>query len=143
MAAELAPIRAEIDAAIARVVDSGTFVAGPEVAAFETELAAAVGAAHAVGPSSGSDALLAIGMALGIGAGDEIVTTPLSFFATAGSFARLGARIAFADIDDTLTLDPRAALAACTDFTRAIVPVHLFGHPAELPGAPCAVIEDA
>ncbi len=145
MAAELAPIRGEIDAAIARVLDSGTFVGGPEVAAFERELAAYVGARHAIGVSSGTDALHVLGMALGIGPGDEIVTTPLTFGATAGAFARLGARVVFADIDDsTLTLDPRAALAACTSRTRAIVPVHLFGRPAALPdGAPCPIVEDA
>ena len=144
MAAELAPIRAELDAAIRRVLDSGVFIGGEEVVAFERELASTCGAAHAIGTSSGSDALHVIAMALGIAAGDEIVTTPLTFFATAGAFARLGARVVFADIDDaTLTLDPRAALAACSPRTRAIVPVHLFGHPAELPIAPCPIIEDA
>jgi dTDP-4-amino-4,6-dideoxygalactose transaminase len=145
MKAELAPLRAEIDAAIARVLDSGVFIGGEEVAAFERELAAHTGAAHAVGVSSGTDALHVLGMALGIGPGDEVVTTPLTFFATAGAFARLGAKIVFADIDDeTLTLDPAAALAACTPKTKLIVPVNLFGYPAPLPaGAPCPVIEDA
>jgi dTDP-4-amino-4,6-dideoxygalactose transaminase len=145
MAAELAPIRAELDAAIARVLDSGVFVGGEEVAAFERELAAYTGAAHAVGVSSGTDALHVLGMALGIGPGDEVVTTPLTFFATAGAFARLGATIVFADIDEeTLTLDPAAALAACTPRTKLIVPVNLFGHPAALPeAAPCPVLEDA
>jgi dTDP-4-amino-4,6-dideoxygalactose transaminase len=143
MARELAPLRASIDAAIARVLDAGVFIGGPEVAAFERELATATGAAHAIGTSSGTDALHAIALALGIGPGDEVVTTPLTFFATAGSFARLGARIGFADVDDELTLDPRAALAACTEKTRAIVAVNLFGRPAELPAAPCAVVEDA
>jgi dTDP-4-amino-4,6-dideoxygalactose transaminase len=144
MTAELAPIRAEIDAAIARVLDSGTFIGGPEVAAFERELADHVGSAHAIGVSSGTDALLATLMALGIGAGDDVVTTPLTFFATAGSIARLGARVVFADVDDdTLCLDPRAALAACTPHTKAIVPVNLFGYPAALPDAPCAIVEDS
>src|SRR5687767_918721 len=128
MAGELAAVRAEIDAAIARVLDSGTFIGGPEVAAFEQALAASAGARHAIGVSSGTDALLAIFMALGIGPRDDVITTPLTFFASAGSAARLGARIVFADIDpDTLTLDPRAALSACGAATRAIVPVHLFG----------------
>jgi len=144
LAAELAPIRADVDAAIARVLDSGQVVNGPEVVAFEHELAAAIGARHVIGTSSGTDSLLAIFMALGIGPGDEVVTTPLTFFATAGGAARLGARIVFADIDDdTLTLDPRAAETACSERTRAVVPVHLFGHPAELPRVPVPIVEDS
>lgn len=147
MRAELAPLRGELDAAIARVLDSGVFVGGPEVAGFEAELAALAGRGHAVGTGSGSDALLALAMALGVGPGDEVVTTPLTFFATAGAAARLGARVVFADVDDaTLCLDPRAAAAACTPATRAAITVHLHGHPAELAplvatGVP--VIEDA
>jgi len=144
MVAELAAVRHEVDAAIARVLDSGVFIGGAEVAGFERELAAATGAPYAIGTSSGSDALHAIFLALGVTHGDEVVTTPLTFFATAGGAARLGARIVFADVDeDSLTLDPRAALAACGAHTRAIVPVHLFGHPATLPVAPCAIVEDA
>lgn len=144
MGAELAPVRAEVDAAIARVLDSGVFVGGPEVTAFERELAAATGAGHAIGTSSGTDALHAIFMALGIGPGDEVVTSPLTFFATAGSAARLGARVVFADVDDaTLCLDPRAAVAAVTPRTKAIVPVHLFGRLAELPATAVPIIEDA
>ena len=144
MAAEIAPIRAEIDAAIKRVIDSGVFIGGPEVTAFEAELAAAHDARHAIGVSSGTDALLATLMALGIGPGDEVVTTPFTFFATAGCIARVGARIVFADIDpNTLALDPHAALAACTPRTKAIIPVHLFGATAPLPAAPWPVIEDA
>ena len=144
MCAEIAAIRPELDAAIARVLDSGVLIGGPEILAFERELAAATGAGHAVGTSSGTDALHAIFLALGLTRGDEVVTTPLTFFATAGSAARLGARIVFADVsDESLTLDPRAALAACSDRTRAVVPVHLFGHPAAVPVAPCAIVEDA
>lgn len=144
MAAELAAVRCDVDAAIAKVLDSGVFIGGEAVAAFERGLAAATGRAHAIGTSSGSDALHLLAMALDIQPGDEIVTTPFSFFATAGSFARLGAKVVFADIDsDTLTLDPRRALDACSSRTRAVVPVHLFGHPAALPDAPCPVIEDA
>ena len=144
MAAELAVVRAEIDSAIQRVLDHGVFIGGPEVSAFERELAAATGARFAIGVSSGSDALHAILMALGIKPGDEVVTTPFTFFATAGSAARLGARIVFADIDDaTLTLDPRAALSACSARTRALIPVHLFGHPARLPETSLAIVEDA
>jgi dTDP-4-amino-4,6-dideoxygalactose transaminase len=144
MAAELAPVRGDVERAIARVLDSGVFVGGPEVAAFERELAAAVGVAHALGTSSGTDALHAIFMALGVGPGDEVVTTPLTFFATAGSAARLGARIVFADVDDdALALDPGLAAAACGPRTRAVVPVHLFGRPAPRPDVACPVVEDA
>jgi dTDP-4-amino-4,6-dideoxygalactose transaminase len=126
------------------VLDSGVFVGGPEIAAFERELATAAGARHAVGTGSGSDALHVTLLALGITRGDEVVTTPLTFFATAGAAARLGARVVFADVeDDSLTLDPRAALAACSGRTRAILPVHLFGRPAALPDAPCPIVEDA
>lgn len=144
MRAETAAVRTEIDAAIERVLDSGVFIQGPEVAGFETELAAAAGCAHAIGTSSGTDALLVLMMALGIGAGDEVVTTPLTFMATAGAAARVGARVVFADVDDTsLGLDPALALSACTDRTRAIITVHMHGHPATVPSAPCPVIEDA
>lgn len=144
MRAELAAFRRDIDKAIARVLDSGSFIGGPEVTSFENELAATLGVQHAIGTSSGTDALHVLGMALGIEAGDEVITTPLSFFATAGSFARFGARIVFEDVDDdTLCLDPRKAQSAITSRTRAIVPVHLFGHPASLPSAPCPIIEDA
>lgn len=144
MAAELAAVRPDLERAIARVLDSGVLIGGPEVAAFERELAAATGARHALGTSSGTDALHAIFLALGVGPGDEVVTTPLTFFATAGSAARLGARVVFADVDDeALTLDPRLAAAACGPRTRAVAPVHLFGRPAALPEVPCAIVEDA
>jgi dTDP-4-amino-4,6-dideoxygalactose transaminase len=144
MAAELAPIRPAIDAAIARVLDAGVFIGGPELAAFERALAAAAGVRHAVGVSSGTDALHAVCMATNLRPGDEVVTTPLTFFATAGAAARLGARIVFADVDDdTLTIDPARALTACTARTRLLIPVHLYGHPAELPTSPCPILEDA
>ena len=144
MQAELAAVRLDVDAAIKRVLDSGAFIGGPEVAAFEDELAAATGVAHAIGVSSGTDALHVLAMALDLKPGDEVITTPLTFFATAGAFARVGARIVFADIDpDTLCLSPRAVESMITRRTRAIVPVHLFGHPAAIPVTDIAVIEDA
>ncbi len=144
MLSELAPIRADIDAALARVLDSGIFIGGPEVSSFERELAAAVGVRHAIGTGSCSDALHALGMALEIAPGNDVVTTPFTFFATAGAYARLGARIVFADIDDTtLCLDASAAAGACTTRTRAVVTVNLFGALAEIPTVPCPVIEDA
>jgi dTDP-4-amino-4,6-dideoxygalactose transaminase len=144
MAAELAPVRSELDAAVARVLDSGVFIGGPEVARFERELAEIARAAHAIGTSSGTDALHVIGLAMGIAPGDEVVTTPFTFAATASAFARLGARIVLADIDEqSLCLDPRAAASACTPRTRAVVTVNMFGQPAVLPTVPCVVIEDA
>lgn len=144
MTAELAPLRPEIDAAIARVLDSGQFIGGPELLAFERELGAYAGARHAIGVSSGTDALLVTLLALGIGPGDEVITTPFTFFATASAAARLGARVVFADIDEhTMMLDPNAAASACSPRTRAIVTVNLFGALATLPAAPCPVVEDS
>jgi len=134
-----------VEAAVQRVLASGQFVLGPEVAALESELAALHGKKGAVGVSSGSDALLVSLMALGVGPGDEVITTPLSFFSTAGAIARLGARPVFVDIrPETLNLD--AGQVRITAKTKAIVPVHLFGRPAELDalvatGLP--VVEDA
>src|SRR4051794_27845485 len=131
--AQYAPLREEALAAIARVCDSQRFIMGPEVDALEGELGAQLDAKHAVGVSSGTDALLAALMALGIGNGDEVVTTPYSFFATAGCIARVGARPVFADIDPvTFNLDPSKLEAACTSATKAIIPVHLFGLVAEM-----------
>jgi dTDP-4-amino-4,6-dideoxygalactose transaminase len=144
MAGELAPVREVIEAAAVRVIQSGRFIGGPEVEGFERELAAFVGARHAIGVSSGTDALVATLMALGVGAGDEVVTTPFTFFATAGAIARLGARPVFVDVEDgTLNLDPARAAAAVGPRTRAIIPVHLFGRPATIPTVAVPVIEDA
>ena len=143
MAAELAAVRSEVDRAITRVLDSGRFVGGPEVEGLERELAAALGVRHVVGVSSGTDALLALAMAEGWGAGDEVVTTPLSFFATVGAIVRVGARPVFADVDDRLLLDPAAAVAAIGPRTRALLPVHLFGLCAAVPPTSVPVIEDA
>jgi dTDP-4-amino-4,6-dideoxygalactose transaminase len=144
MRAEIASVRAEIDAAIARVLDSGQLIGGVEVTRFERSIADLVGARHAVGVSSGTDAILVTLAALGIRAGDEVVTTPFTFFATASAAARLGARIVFADIDEeTMMLDPSAAAVACTSRTRAVITVNLFGALAAIPTVPCPVIEDA
>jgi dTDP-4-amino-4,6-dideoxygalactose transaminase len=142
--AQLAPA---LEAAVRRVLESGHYILGEDVGAFERELAAATGRAHAVGVSSGSDALVLALMALGIGPGDEVVTTPLSFFATVGAIVRLGARPVFADIErKSFNLDPEAALARVTPKTRAVLPVHLFGRPAALDPlrrAGVGIVEDA
>ncbi|MEZ4401537.1 MAG: DegT/DnrJ/EryC1/StrS family aminotransferase [Kofleriaceae bacterium] len=144
MRREVAAVRADLDRAIARVLDSGGFVGGPEVAGFEAALAAHVGVGHAVGVSSGTDALVAIAMALGWGAGDEIVTTPLSFFATVEAIVRVGARPVFADVDAaTGNIDPGALAAAVGPRTRAALVVHLFGRPATWPALAVPVVEDA
>jgi dTDP-4-amino-4,6-dideoxygalactose transaminase len=124
---------AAIDAAIRRVIERGWFVLGPEVEAFEAAFASAAGAVHAVGVGTGTDAIALILRALDIGPGDEVVTTPLSAAYTALAVMMVGARPVFADIDpDRLTLDPRAAEAAIGPRTRALLPVHLYGQPADL-----------
>jgi len=130
---QYAALKAEIDAAIAGVVDSQYFILGPEVECFERGVAEYCGVGHAVGLSSGTDALIVAMMALGIGEGDEVVTSPYTFFGTAGSIVRLGASPVFADIDPaTFNLEASAIDAAITDRTRAIAPVHLFGQMADM-----------
>jgi dTDP-4-amino-4,6-dideoxygalactose transaminase len=142
--AQNAPLREAIMTAIARVVDGGRFILGPEVEAFEKELATDLGTRRAVGLSSGTDALLVALMALDVRPGDEVVTTPFSFYATVGCIARLGARPVFADIDPlSFNLDAGAAAAACGPKTRAVIPVHLFGRPAMLPPVCVPIVEDA
>lgn len=131
--AQYRPIREEILAAITRVSDSQRFILGPEVEALERELAPMLEVKHALGVSSGTDALLVALMALGIGPEDEVVTSTYSFFATAGCVSRLGARPVLVDIDPrTYALDPRAVVRAITPRTKAIIPVHLFGLTADL-----------
>ncbi len=127
------PLRDDILAALTRVADSQRYIMGPEVAALERELSALLDARHAVAVSSGTDAVLLALMAVGVGPGDEVVTTTYSFFATAGAIVRLGARPVLVDIDpETFNIDPAAAAAAVTARTRAILPVHLFGLSANL-----------
>jgi dTDP-3-amino-3,4,6-trideoxy-alpha-D-glucose transaminase len=123
------PVRAAIDRVLAR----GWFVLGPELEAFEAEFAVAARAPHAVGVGTGTDALAIALRALGIGPGDEVITAPLSAAYTALAIMMAGARPVFADIDpDRLTLDPAGAAAAVTSRTAAIVPVHLYGQPADM-----------
>jgi dTDP-4-amino-4,6-dideoxygalactose transaminase len=131
--AQFVDIRGEVLDALARVFESQHFILGSEVVAFEQEVAAYVGAKFAIGCGSGSDALLLAQMAIGIKPGDEVITAPFTFGATAGSIARLGARPVFVDIHpDTFNLDERKLEAAITSRTRAIMPVHLFGQPADM-----------
>lgn len=131
--AQYAPLRDELLAAITRVCDSQRFIMGPEIGAFEEETAALIGVPHAVAVSSGTDALLLALMVLDIEAGDEVITSTYSFFATAGAVARVGARPVLVDIDpSTFNLDPAQVEAAITPRTRAIMPVHLYGLSADM-----------
>jgi dTDP-4-amino-4,6-dideoxygalactose transaminase len=141
----------ELESATRRVVRSGRFILGPEVEAFERELAQALGVPHAVGVSSGTDALVALLLALDVGPGDEVITTPFSFFATVEAIVRVGARPVFADIDPaTLNLEPTAAAACVGERTAAALVVHLFGRVADVAalaqacaGAGVPLLEDA
>ena len=146
---QYASIRQDVRAAIDRVCESQHFILGPEVSGLEEDVARFCGTQAAVGVSSGTDALLAALMALNVGPGDEVITSPYSFFATAGVIARLGARAVFVDIEPhTFNLDPRRLRDAITGRTKAVMPVHLFGRCAdnaaiaETAGA-IPVIEDA
>jgi dTDP-4-amino-4,6-dideoxygalactose transaminase len=127
------PLDAEFRAAFDRVLATGRFIMGPEVEMFEREIAPVIGVRHAIAMSSGSDALLAALMALKVAPGDEVITTTYSFFATAGCIARLRAKPVFVDVlPDTLNIDADQVGRAITPRTKAIIPVHLFGLPADL-----------
>jgi dTDP-4-amino-4,6-dideoxygalactose transaminase len=131
--AQYRPIRDAVLAAMTRVADSQRFILGPEVEALERELATRLDVAEVVGVSSGTDALLAALMAIGVTAGDEVVVPTYSFFATAGVVSRLGATPVFVDIDPiTFAIDPAGVSRALSPRTRAIVPVHLFGLAADM-----------
>lgn len=126
-------IREEVEAAALRVLRSGRYAAGPEVEAFEHEFARHCGTAHAVGVNSGTSALLVALTAAGIGAGDEVLTVPFTFAATAEAIRQTGAAVRFVDVArGPLTMDPAALERAVTGRTRAVVPVHLYGQPADM-----------
>lgn len=126
-------IKPEIQTAINKVLESGQFILGPAVKQFETSVAEYLGVKHAIGVNSGTDALMIGLRALGIGPGDEVITTPFSFFATAESISNVGAKPVFIDIQPaTFNLDPALIEAAITPQTKAIMPVHLYGNPAAM-----------
>lgn len=131
--AQYQTLKSEIDEALAQALTSGQFILGPNVKAFEQETAAYLGAAHAVGVASGTDALHLALVAAGVGEGDEVITTPFTFIATAEAICYVGARPVFVDIDkNTFNIDPEQVEAAITPATRAILPVHLFGQAADM-----------
>ena len=131
--AQYATIRDEVLAAVSDVLESQLCIGGPKVAELERAVASLTGCKYAVGASSGTDALLNTMMSLGLGPGDEVTTTPFTFFATAGCIARTGATPVFVDIDSrTYNIDPNRIETAVTPRTKAIVPVHLFGQMADM-----------
>lgn len=149
--AQVAPLRAEIDAAIASVVDRTAFILSDHLTSFENDFAAFCGARHCIGVDSGTQALHLVLRAMGVGPGDEVITVPNTFIATLEAIVYTGARPVLVDVDpETWLIDPRAVAKALTPRTRAIMPVHLFGHPAPMDAlaavaAPqgVAIIEDA
>jgi dTDP-4-amino-4,6-dideoxygalactose transaminase len=131
--AQYRSLKPEIDAAVIGVLESGQYVLGPEVAAFEQEFAAYCQAAHAVAVNSGTSALHLSLIAAGVGPGDEVITVPFTFIATAAAVSYAGGRPVFVDVEPrSLNMDPARLEAAITDRTRAIIPVHLYGQPADM-----------
>ena len=130
LAAQLRPLRKELDAAIARTIDHCSFCLGPDVAQFEKDFAKFIGAEHCVGFNSGTSALHVAMLLLGVGPGDEVITTPFTFVATSWAISYVGAKPVYVDVDDaTFNLDPKLVERAITPRTKAVMPVHLYGHP--------------
>ncbi|MEW6765393.1 MAG: DegT/DnrJ/EryC1/StrS family aminotransferase [Pseudomonadota bacterium] len=133
LSAQYQALKAEIDAGLQATLNATQFILGPNVRAFEEEAAAHLGVKHAIGVANGTDALHLALLAAGIGKGDEVITSPFTFIATAEAIRYVGARPVFVDIDpQTFNIDPALIEAAITPKTRAILPVHLFGQPAEM-----------
>jgi dTDP-4-amino-4,6-dideoxygalactose transaminase len=131
--AQYRSIQSEIDEAIRRVLESGQFILGPEVKAFETEASEYLGVKHSIGVASGTDALILSLRALDIKLGDEVIVPAYTFFGTIGAVLSVGAKPVFVDIDpDTYCIDPQQVPQKITTQTRAIIPVHLYGHPADM-----------
>jgi dTDP-4-amino-4,6-dideoxygalactose transaminase len=149
LAAQYRELESEITPALEKFLAAGQYVLGPPVEAFEREAAAYLGTAHAVGVGSGTDALLIALRGLGVGEGDEVVTTPFTFVASADVIARLRAKPVFADVDAaTLNVSPAGVAAAVTPRTKVVMPVHLYGVPADVPALAAAapgvpILEDA
>ena len=145
--AQYAPLLDELKERIAEVLDSGRFILGPNVQAFEEEAAAYLGVRHAIGVANGTDALVLALDAMGVGDGDEVICPAFTFYATAEAIIRRGARPVFADIESTsLNIDPEDVARRITPRTKAIIPVHLFGRPAaldDLKGLGVPLLEDA
>ena len=131
--AQMAPLRKEIDAAIARTLDNCSFCLGPDVAQFEKDFAKYCGAEHCIAYNSGTSALHIAMMLLNVGPGDEVITTPMTFVATSWAISYVGAKPVYVDIDDaTFNLDPKQMEKAITARTKCILPVHLYGHSVDL-----------
>ena len=147
--AQYQDLKREIDDAVEEVLREGSFIQGEACRSFEREFATFCGVSSACGVASGSDAPFLALKALGIGPGDEVVTTPFSFIATAEAISRNGARVVFADIEEeTLNLDPKAVESHLSEKTKAVIPVHLYGHPADMNGVArvsrkLTIVEDA
>jgi dTDP-4-amino-4,6-dideoxygalactose transaminase len=131
---QVAPLRGRLEQAMRRVVDSGRFILGPEVRAFEAEFAEYVGARHGVGVGNGTDALMIALRALGVGPGDDVIVPSFSFYASAEAIPAIGARPVFCDVDpDTMNVTPESIASVLTLRTKAVIAVHLFGAPAPVP----------
>src|SRR6266446_2682907 len=127
------PIRKQLEAAVSEVIDQGAFAGGPFVANFERSFASYCGSGFAIGVGNGTDALWLSLLALGVGPGDEVITVPNTFLATAEAISMCGARPVFVDVDErTYTMDPAGLEEVVSSRTKAIIPVHLFGQPADM-----------